>query len=312
MNWKERFCVKLLAVSVLFGGFVTAVSASMDNEHPALVSVRAFYASAEHGMPCSEALAIRPAYSEKQCDDLLSQHIRELRLLEHDNAHAKVYVDVVLETKEAGRQHIKETLPLRTVQGQWQIMDQQHSFPSSQDASQHNDLLANLQNQYAKYAANGVVLVDVSEQMMYFYRDQKLIKKYPVSTGEKGEGSKAGSDKTPLGAHRVSERYGDGAPLGTIFKARQNTGKVAKIIQEPIDVKHDYVTTRILWLDGLEKGKNKGPGIDSHSRYIYIHGTAEEGLIGQKASHGCVRMKNADVVDLYGQVPVDALVYIQH
>ncbi|HHC73481.1 MAG TPA: L,D-transpeptidase [Thiothrix sp.] len=175
----------------------------------------------------------------------------------------------------------------------------------------HHAIVQRLQQQHPNYAKNGVLLVDVSEQMMYVFRGNSPMQKFPISTATKGEGSQAGSDKTPLGAHRVSERYGDGAPLGTIFKARQNTGKIAEIITEPKDVKHDYVTTRILWLDGLEAGKNKGQGIDSHDRYIYIHGTAEEGLIGQKASHGCIRMKNADVVKLYQQIPVDALVYIQ-
>lgn len=310
MNWKKRFYLNLSAAFFLLGS-VIEVLASIRDEHPAVASVRAFYVSAEQGAPCADALAIRPSYSEQQCETLLSQHIRELRLLDSSATSASVYVDVVLETKSTGRQHVKETLYLTTHQGKWQIMDQSSPQANAELASSHVDLLERLKRQYPSHVQHGVVLVDVSDQMMYLYQNQTLIKQYPISTATKGEGSQAGSDKTPLGAHRVSERYGDGAPLGTIFKARQNTGKVADIIKEPIDVKHDYVTTRILWLDGLEKGKNKGAGIDSHSRYIYIHGTAEEGLIGQKASHGCVRMKNADVVELYGQVPVNALVYIQ-
>ena len=96
----------------------------------------------------------------------------------------------------------------------------------------------------------------------------------------------------------------------TIFRSRANTGKVAKILTEPIDVEEDLVLTRILWLEGLEPGVNRGPGIDSKSRYIYIHGTNEEGLIGTPASHGCLRMKNDDVIDLFDRVPVGTEVWI--
>jgi lipoprotein-anchoring transpeptidase ErfK/SrfK len=92
---------------------------------------------------------------------------------------------------------------------------------------------------------------------------------------------------------------GDNAEINSIFKARINTQRLAKIIHEHIDTDDDYVTSRILWLTGEEPGKNSGVGIDSYSRYIYIHGTQEEGLIGSKASHGCIRMFNNDVVSLY-------------
>ena len=88
-------------------------------------------------------------------------------------------------------------------------------------------------------------------------------------------------------------------PLNTIFVARVNTNEKASIIRSLDDSEDDYVTSRILWLDGLEEGINKGEGVDSFNRFIYIHGTHEEGLIGQKASHGCIRMFNNDVVKLY-------------
>tara|TARA_A100000164_G_C21525731_1_gene593628 strand:+ start:224 stop:532 length:309 start_codon:yes stop_codon:yes gene_type:complete len=97
----------------------------------------------------------------------------------------------------------------------------------------------------------------------------------------------------------------------TIFISRINTFRVANIIELPIDSEEDLVTSRILWLDGLEIGANKGPGIDSFQRYIYIHGTQEEGLIGQKASHGCIRMFNSDVVYLYELVEKGTKVYIK-
>jgi lipoprotein-anchoring transpeptidase ErfK/SrfK len=157
--------------------------------------------------------------------------------------------------------------------------------------------------------------VAVSEQKMFYKQQDKILATYPVSTAEKGIGSRAGSLQTPMGLHRVAERFGEGAALGTWFKARQSTGRVVEILTEPKKADGDYVTTRILWLEGLEPGINQGRDaqgqvVDSYRRYIYIHGTPEEGLIGQPASHGCVRMLNADVIELFEKVPVGTLVYI--
>ena len=93
-----------------------------------------------------------------------------------------------------------------------------------------------------------------------------------------------------------------GAPKNTIFISRINTRRQADIIDSHIDSSDDYVTSRIIWLTGEEPGLNSGEGIDSYNRYIYIHGTHEEGLIGIKASHGCIRMFNDDVIKLYSMI----------
>jgi len=150
---------------------------------------------------------------------------------------------------------------------------------------------------------NSKITVDISDQQLYLhcsYADGKEeVKTYSVSTSKYGIGNKAGSDKTPLGQHIIKQKIGDGAPEGTIFKARQNTGKIAEMNAPGAG---DLVTTRIMWLSGLEPGKNSGSGIDSHKRYIYIHGTAEEEKIGTPASHGCVRMYNRDAIDLFERV----------
>jgi lipoprotein-anchoring transpeptidase ErfK/SrfK len=148
------------------------------------------------------------------------------------------------------------------------------------------------------------IVVDISEQRLYLYEGEeaikdKLIKSYPVSTSKYGIGSQSGSNKTPLGRHRIQNKIGDGAPEGMIFKARRNTGIIAEINGKD---RSDFVTTRIMWLKGLEPGKNRGWRIDSYKRYIYIHGTAEEDKIGQPASHGCIRMYNSDVIDLFDRV----------
>jgi lipoprotein-anchoring transpeptidase ErfK/SrfK len=147
------------------------------------------------------------------------------------------------------------------------------------------------------------IVVDISEQKLYLYEgnevhEDKMMKSYPVSTSKYGIGNQSGSGRTPLGLHYIKNKIGEGAPKGTIFKARQNMGKIAKINGEV----GDLVTTRIMWLKGLESGKNKGRRIDSYKRYIYIHGTAEENKIGEPASHGCVRMYNSDVIDLFDRI----------
>ncbi len=147
---------------------------------------------------------------------------------------------------------------------------------------------------------SGKIVVDISTQKLYLYsKENSVIKEYDISTSKYGIGSQAGSNKTPLGLHHIEQKIGDGAPLNTIFKARVSTNRQAEIDQEQGDV----VTTRILWLKGLEKGKNAGPGIDSYQRFIYIHGTAAERDIGKPASHGCIRMYNQDVINLFQQVP---------
>jgi len=153
--------------------------------------------------------------------------------------------------------------------------------------------------------------VDISEQKLYLFcryeNGNEEVKIYPVSTSKYGIGNQAGSNKTPLGLHKIKNKIGDGAPQGMIFKARQQTGRIANINAEI----GDLVTTRIMWLSGLEPGKNSGRGIDSYKRYIYIHGTAEENKIGQPASHGCVRMYNTDVIELFDRVVEGTEVYIK-
>ena len=151
------------------------------------------------------------------------------------------------------------------------------------------------------------IIIDISKQKLYLYKmDNELIKDYPISTSKYGIGSKANSGKTPLGLHKIENKIGDNAQIGTIFKGRKNTGKIANINKE----NGDLVTTRIMWLKGLEAGKNLGVGIDSYKRYIYIHGTAEESKIGQPASHGCIRMLNNDVIDLFNRVQENTSVNI--
>jgi hypothetical protein len=172
-------------------------------------------------------------------------------------------------------------------------------------------IMQNLSQRFAHYSSEYVILIVVSEQKQYLLHHGTPIARYTISTSEFGLGNQAGSDKTPLGVHMISQKYGTNAKIGTIFKARVNTGKTAEILTEAGRRSNaDNVTTRILWLSGLEKGINKGHKIDSHQRYIYIHGTDEEGRLGAPASHGCIRMSNRAVIHLYQHVPVGTLVMI--
>jgi lipoprotein-anchoring transpeptidase ErfK/SrfK len=129
----------------------------------------------------------------------------------------------------------------------------------------------------------------------------EIIRCYAISTSRFGIGTESGSNKTPTGRFRVSEKIGEGAPPGEIFVSRVPTGKIG---EEGDD--HDHVQTRILWLDGLDDD-NK----NTHERYIYIHGTNAESRLGTPASFGCVRMNNIDVIDLYDRVASGTAVEIQ-
>ncbi len=156
-----------------------------------------------------------------------------------------------------------------------------------------------------------MIVVDVPAQRLYLFEEGAFLDAYPVSTAERGTGNREGSLQTPLGLHRVAEKFGEGAPIGQIFRARKPTGEIAEILGGTDErAARDDVTTRILWLDGLEPGENRGGDVDSRGRYIYIHGTPEEGRIGSPASHGCVRMTNRDVIELFERVDVGALVDI--
>jgi lipoprotein-anchoring transpeptidase ErfK/SrfK len=146
--------------------------------------------------------------------------------------------------------------------------------------------------------------------MLYLYEDSKLLKTYPVSTATKGVGNVNNSYKTPPGLHRIKEMVGGGAPVGTRFRWMKNQGEVIPIYRDERKSDGDYILTRIMRLEGLEPGINKGPGIDSYDRHIYIHGTQEEGYIGRPASKGCIRMKNSDIAELYNMASTGTLVEI--
>ncbi|MGB7767374.1 MAG: L,D-transpeptidase [Verrucomicrobiia bacterium] len=137
-------------------------------------------------------------------------------------------------------------------------------------------------------------------------RRYQFLKQFRCSTSRFGIGQAEGSHRTPLGLHRIVEKIGGGAPAGTVFKARQIAGHTSR--PEFADAK---ITTRILWLEGLEPGLNRGGNVDSHARYIYLHGTADQSSIGKPASCGCIHLADADLIPLFDKLPGGTLVWIE-
>jgi len=155
-----------------------------------------------------------------------------------------------------------------------------------------------------------IILVNIQQQTLMLLSHDETIKQWPVSSAKAGIGNRQNSLQTPLGAHIIADKIGEGEPVGSVFVGRQPSGKIATIIDKPISSDVDLITSRILWLKGLEPGTNLGGKVDTFERFIYIHGTDEEGLIGTPASHGCIRMRNEDIITLFDMVTVGTPVYI--
>ena len=165
------------------------------------------------------------------------------------------------------------------------------------DNMNKNNILGDIKSLDSNYESLSTLLyVDIESQSLLHIKKGTVLKVYNISSSAYGTGSKENSFKTPLGKHEIYKKLGSNLPANAILKGRVWNGAIADIIKEPIDTDFDHVTSRIMWLDGLEEGLNKGEGIDSRKRFIYIHGTAEEGLIGKPASDGCIRMYNDDVI----------------
>jgi lipoprotein-anchoring transpeptidase ErfK/SrfK len=145
--------------------------------------------------------------------------------------------------------------------------------------------------------------IDVSlrDQRLTLTRDGEVLRSYPVSSSRFGIGTEEGSMKTPLGRFRIVEKIGHDANQGTIFKARVALGP-----DDPLPETEDFITSRILWLDGLDEHN-----ANTRDRFIYIHGTKHEDEIGSPASHGCIRMRNADVIELFALVDETTQVVIR-
>jgi L,D-transpeptidase YbiS len=152
-----------------------------------------------------------------------------------------------------------------------------------------------------KKSAQAKIHISVREQRLTLKSGRKKLGAYPVSTSRFGLGTEEGSMKTPTGRFRIAEKIGEGMPVGTVFKSRRPVKVTKKLMRD-----EDLVMTRILWLDGLDPGN-----ANTHERFIYIHGTNHEESLGEPASHGCIRMRSTDLLELFELVDVDTPVAIQ-
>lgn len=168
-----------------------------------------------------------------------------------------------------------------------------------------------IEKKFPQHRFKAWIYVSIRESKLLLICNGQIVKTYPISSSKNGLGNILGSNKTPLGLHKIQKKFGEGLPQNAILKGRIYTGETATVIQDPIATDDDYITSRILWLSGLEPGYNQGDSVDSFNRYIYIHGTTEEGLIGTPASHGCIRMKNKDVIELFDLAPEGMKVFIE-
>lgn len=146
------------------------------------------------------------------------------------------------------------------------------------------------------------IRVDLRLQRLDLLEGDRVLASYPVSTAAKGAGEEEGSEQTPRGLHEIRARIGADAPTGAVFVGRRPTGEICTPEMVRAEPEKDWILTRILWLRGLERGKNRLGDVDSMRRHIYIHGTPHEAALGTPASHGCIRMRSADVIELFHSV----------
>jgi L,D-transpeptidase YbiS len=153
--------------------------------------------------------------------------------------------------------------------------------------------------------------VSVARQRLTVYRADQPVRDYQVSTAANGVGEQSGSGCTPCGLHVVRAKVGAGCASGTVFVGRRPTGEIHSPALARLQPQRDWILTRILWLGGCEPGFNRFGAVDTLRRFIYIHGCPDDVPIGVPASHGCIRMRNTDVIALFDQVCVGTPVRIE-
>lgn len=154
------------------------------------------------------------------------------------------------------------------------------------------------------------LLISLSDQALYGFANGRLLLCLPVSTALNGAGERNGSGCTPRGRHQVRAKIGEGLPSGAVLRGRRFTGEVWTPELHARYPGRDWILTRILWLSGCEPGRNRLGEVDTFRRYIYIHGTPDTEPMGQPLSHGCIRMRNSDLVALFPRVPPHCAVQI--
>lgn len=154
------------------------------------------------------------------------------------------------------------------------------------------------------------VEINISSQQLDLI-DENVVKSYRISSALKGVGQKSGSYCTPLGRHIVRAKIGAGQPENTVFVGRRPTGEIYDAALAARFPDRDWILTRILWLSGCEPGHNRLGEVDTMRRYIYIHGSPDSVPMGVPGSIGCIRMRNADIIELFDRIPAGTVVEIQ-
>lgn len=156
------------------------------------------------------------------------------------------------------------------------------------------------------------ILIRADAQTLELFDDRDvLLKRYVVSTARNGLGERQGSNCTPRGRHVIRARIGAGMPAGTVFVGRRPTGEIHDEALAASQPERDWILTRILWLSGCEPGVNRLGEVDTMRRYVYIHGCPDSAEMGKPLSHGCIRMRNADIIELFELAPPGTSVTIQ-
>ncbi len=155
------------------------------------------------------------------------------------------------------------------------------------------------------------IRVNIKQQLLSLYKGADLMTSYRICSAKNGLGEQFGSECTPRGQHIIRAKIGANAPLGSVFVGRRLTGEVYQPELAKRHANRDWILSRILWLSGLEKGVNRLGSVDTMRRYIYIHGAPDEHLLPQPASHGCIRMFNQDIIELYNRVLIGTTVTIE-
>ena len=152
--------------------------------------------------------------------------------------------------------------------------------------------------------------VSISQQTLTVLDGDQILADFIISTATNGEGSQKNSGCTPTGQHIIRAKIGEGAPINSVFVGRRATGEICSPELMTEFPNRDWILTRILWLSGTEVGVNRLGEVDTMQRYIYIHGTPDNVVLGQPGSHGCIRMRNSDVIALFNMVPVGTPIHI--
>ncbi len=153
--------------------------------------------------------------------------------------------------------------------------------------------------------------ISIAEQSLCLFRGKDLLEVFDISSASNGPGEQFGSECTPRGWHTLRAKIGAGQPENTVFSGRRPTGEIYSEQLKSAQPERDWILTRILWLSGLEPGLNRLGKVDTMRRYIYIHGSPDDVELGVPNSHGCVRMRNSDIIKLFDEVPVGTRVYIK-